>query len=45
MEVIQNLRGYWKCVSVIGGAPSMEMDGLLMRLKLHADNLDLKLVS
>ena len=40
----QRGRGDWKCVSVRGGALSMEMDGLLSTLKLPADNWDMRLV-
>ena len=38
----QRGRGDWKCVSVRGGALSMEMDGLLSTLKLPADNWDMR---
>ena len=36
------MQGYLKYVSVRGGALSMEMDGLLVTLKLHVHNWDLK---
>ena len=38
------MRDYLKYVSVEGGALSMEMDGLQVTLRLHADNLDLKML-
>ena len=38
----QSLRVYLECVSVRGGALSMEMDGLLVTHKLHVDNWDLE---
>ena len=42
--MIQSLKGDLKYVSVRGGALSMEMDGLLVTLKLHVDNWDLKVL-
>ena len=38
------MQGYLKYVSVRSGVLSLEMDGLLVTLKLHVDNWDLKVL-
>ena len=36
--MIQSTKGYLRCVSVRGGALSMEMDGPLVTLEWHVNN-------